>query len=177
MSVRLLTQAEQYPWRVARAYHPGYDDPDLWLPVEELQGYASPDHPYDPDHFQLKYDRFREHNNHTLHPLVISTDGTHAVIDNGHHRVWAAKSRGIRELPVNVMHRDPDYFQGYSGTNPLTGRFKAWRATHQPGEWGFGRPVWTNTVTGVPDPLVPHPPPGWDPAKAHHRLENKEPAR
>jgi hypothetical protein len=161
--MRILAQAEQWPFRIARPYHPGYDDPDLWLTPAELAHYTDPSHFYSGPHYELKRNRFIEHHNHTLHPLVLSTDGTYAVINNGHHRVRAAADLGIDTLPVNVIHRDPEYFHQYAKPNRLIGDFLRWRSTHQPQGWGYGRPLWVNTATGTPDPATPNPPPGWQP--------------
>jgi glutaredoxin-like protein NrdH len=44
------------------------------------------------------------------HPLEIVTDGTHAHIDNGHHRLAAARAAGLSHVPAYVVKVDEENY-------------------------------------------------------------------
>lgn len=73
----------------------------LWLPTHVLDHYR--EHDREPSE-ALQDSIFREG---VKQPVRISTDGTHALLHEGNHRLAAAKSQGIRHLPVQVT-LDPE---------------------------------------------------------------------
>jgi ParB-like nuclease domain len=83
-------------------YHPPDEvTPDLWLPTEVAAHYhvANMDHrrPIDPP---LEAD-IREKG--ILFPLTIYTNGQHALIGDGNHRVRIAIKLGLEKVPVQVL--------------------------------------------------------------------------
>src|ERR1700752_3636109 len=83
------------------AYHPADTTPDLWLPTNIASHYhvANMDHrrPIDPS---LENDIAE---NGILLPISIYTNGLHALIGDGSHRVRIAMKLGLEKVPVQVL--------------------------------------------------------------------------
>lgn len=103
----ILKQAEQYAYRLADNDVPAAD---LYLHPTELAQYFNPATEIQ----QSKLDKIRQRgtqNGITL-PVQVNTDGVHARLDDGHHRVTVAQQDGMDKVPVMVMPVDKYFFRG-----------------------------------------------------------------
>lgn len=116
--MRILKQAEQYPWRLASVdpytglWREQEDVPpaDLHLSPDELSKYFNPYNDIMPG--KLESIRQNGGRNGIAFPVQVDTDGTHARINDGHHRVTVAQEFGLDRVPV-ILHRvDGSFFKG-----------------------------------------------------------------
>lgn len=84
----------------------------VMLPTSELKAYMRylADSPMTDPHMSLSHPNLiNEINEYGVqYPISVHTDGTHAIIDDGKHRVRAAEGLGISDLPV-IVTRKPQF--------------------------------------------------------------------
>lgn len=82
--------------------------PDLHLPTTELQQYANPRNP------PLEERRLNSIRNDLdggfRRPVQLNTDGLHAQLDDGHHRLHIALQYGWAVVPVSLFPVPSWYF-------------------------------------------------------------------
>lgn len=88
----------------------GQDQPvaDLYLSPEELRGYFNPANEIQ----QAKLDKIHASGQPIHFPVQVNTDGIHARLDDGHHRVVVAAQMGQDKVPVSVLRVDKHFFSG-----------------------------------------------------------------
>lgn len=87
--------------------------PHLMLPTEIAHHYREYDRPYDEGLGRVIADQgIRQ-------PLRISTDGTHAIMHEGNHRLEVAKRLGISHVPVQVTLEKPGDVVNNGGRSPV----------------------------------------------------------
>jgi hypothetical protein len=120
----ILKQAEQFAYRLAEEVPPA----DLYLHPNELAQYFNPAN----EIHQEKLDAIRQGGPGIHFPVQINTDGVHARIDDGHHRVTVAQQDGLNGVPVMVMPVDKYFFSGKKPgfAPPVGGGLKAYLGGH-----------------------------------------------
>ena len=96
--------------------------PHLMLPIGSAHHYREYDRPYDDVLGQVIADQgIRQ-------PLRISTDGTHATMHEGNHRLEVAKRLGLTHVPVQVTLEKPGEVINNGGRPPapLEGHLGEW---------------------------------------------------
>jgi hypothetical protein len=112
---------EDYLRRVYEPHPPSNPDlpdhlkPHLHLPIDVVHHYREFDRPYDANTRMLERiigdQGIRQ-------PLRISTDGTHALLHEGNHRLHAARRLGLTHLPVQVTLEKPGDVMRNNGARP-----------------------------------------------------------
>jgi hypothetical protein len=95
---------EPYPPRPPGAHTDDGLTPHLMMPTDAVHHYREYDRPYDAN-TQMLERVIRDQG--IRQPLKISTDGTHAMLIEGNHRLAVAKKLGIKQLPVQVFVEKP----------------------------------------------------------------------
>lgn len=82
--------------------------PDLHLPTDELQQYANPKNPPLEEHRlnSIRIDLAAG----IRRPVQLNTDGVHAQLDDGHHRLHIALQYGLEAVPVSLFPVPSWYF-------------------------------------------------------------------
>jgi ParB-like chromosome segregation protein Spo0J len=75
----------------------------LILTITELNGYRA--YYGDPRDSSVRTLVSDVRENGITEPLLVSTDGTHALLEDGNKRLNLAAELGLTELPVTVVHR------------------------------------------------------------------------
>lgn len=106
---------EQYLRRIYEPYPadspdlPDHLKPHTHLPIDVVHHYREFDRPYDANTRMVQRviadQGIRQ-------PLKISTDGTHAMLIEGNHRLHAARQLGMTHLPVQVFLEKPGEVMG-----------------------------------------------------------------
>lgn len=78
----------------------------MWHP-DDVENYSIPDNPIYGDNLPDLKDSITQ--NGIQRPLAIHTDGDHAVLADGHHRLMAAQELGLHEVPVQVHYGAFDF--------------------------------------------------------------------
>ena len=94
---------EKY-YNAYKDYPDASDKAHVHVPTEILDHYREYDRPTDDPQSQVLEKILREHGNQIRQPLIISTDGSHASLIEGNHRLALAKKLGIPHLPVKVYY-------------------------------------------------------------------------
>jgi glutaredoxin-like protein NrdH len=90
--------------------NPGVD-PVHHIPTDEAWEYrvsSPPDHDWGDKGFSTQSLTEDVRQNGIKYPIEIVTDGTHAHVDNGHHRLDAARAAGLSHVPAYVTKLDGD---------------------------------------------------------------------
>lgn len=135
IGMRILSQHEQYPWRMGAWQLPSRVD--LRLHPDEILGYADPANITDPDKLAALKSDIQRSGIHT--PLVLATDGHHAELNDGHHRAQVARQLGITDVPVQVWPEVSDYFgEGHVSVGKGLGQWlqAGGRPVHERGRYG-----------------------------------------
>lgn len=107
--MHILKQAEQFAYRVADA-----QGVLMNLPIGEAKSYfhsiIGPEDVHPDFAEDIRQNGVRE-------PIEISTDGTYARIDEGHHRTLAAEAAGQTHIPARVFQIHPTSMYGVR--NPI----------------------------------------------------------
>jgi hypothetical protein len=102
------------------------DPPHSYMHPDDVMDYANPDNLWDSDKLEpLKRDIAA---NGIKTPVKIRTNGQHAILDDGHHRTWAAQELGHTSVPVHVIF-DP-YWEFDDGDPAPEGQVRDWLDTH-----------------------------------------------
>lgn len=105
--------------------------PDLYLHPTELQAYANP---RNPPLQEAKLNNIRGHPSGGIRrPVQLNTDGIHAQIDDGHHRVQVAIELGLQAVPVSLFPVPPWYFDDDPIAVPVSGALALHLRTHSAG--------------------------------------------
>jgi hypothetical protein len=91
--------------------------PHLMLPTDIAHHYREYDRPADDENTRMLTRVIADQG--IRQPLKISTDGTHAVLHEGNHRVNVARQLGISHVPVQVTLEKPGDIINNSGIDPI----------------------------------------------------------
>jgi hypothetical protein len=91
--------------------------PHLMLPTDIAHHYREYDRPVDDENTRMLTRVIADQG--IRQPLKISTDGTHAVLHEGNHRVNVARQLGISHVPVQVTLEKPGDIINNSGIDPI----------------------------------------------------------
>ena len=109
---------------------PGYDEDwssvHLDLSPEELLSYGKDDNTWDKESLPTLAEDIAQ--NGVREPVILGSSGTHALLDDGHHRARAAQMAGINSVPVHLEYDrwlgDAEEEEG--GGKPLGEGLRAW---------------------------------------------------
>lgn len=117
----ILSQAQQWPLRCAGA------EPDVHLPTDEVWQYRQFNPGWGPagvgDDGWSK-GKVKKHiaKNGIQDPITVSTNGTHGLVEDGHHRLAIAKELGMSHVPVNIQHVDMPTYSPFGQTFNMVGK-------------------------------------------------------
>lgn len=106
------------------AYHPANEKADLKLATEAVARYVATEQP-DRRRIDLMVENDIAQNG-VQSPLLLKTNGTLAVLADGHVRIAIARKLGIKKLPVQIV---PDNFRRmrhHGGYAPLDTALSDW---------------------------------------------------
>jgi len=147
--MRIVAAREQaemlLPWRTASNMAPVH----LNLHPDEVLRYQHPGNPW--RHMDRLEDLKSSISQQGIRqPIQMLTNGTHAFVDDGHHRALGAQQLGMTQAPVHIDH-DPYLLDDTPDAQPLQpGPLKDWIDSHEytGASEENGAPIWSERKTG-----------------------------